>query len=100
MISVTPEISPSRRSSGAAIGIRHGFRIGAGAGGEDDDGGDIDAGQRGDGQEAVGDDAGQQHPSASRMVATGRAMKGAETFTAYSPGNRSGRRSRTQFCTA
>ena len=45
---------------GRGDGIRHGFRIGAGAGGEDDDGGDVDAGQRGDGEEAIGDDAGKQ----------------------------------------
>ena len=40
-------------------GVGHRFGIGAGPRGEHDDGRDVDARQRGDRQEAVGDDAGQ-----------------------------------------
>ena len=45
VISLTPAISPSRRSSGAATRGRHGLGVGAGQAGSDADGGELDRGQ-------------------------------------------------------
>ena len=59
-------------------GGRHGFRIGARPGRGDVDGREIDRRHAGDGQEAVGHRTRQKSPMASRVVPTGRRMKGSE----------------------
>ena len=66
VISVTPGISPSRRSSGAATVCRHGLGIGARPAGADADGRELDRRHAGDRQEAVGDRA---RPAAARWRA-------------------------------
>ena len=86
VISVTPGISPRRRSRGAAMDGGHGFGVGAGAAGEDDDGGDVDAGQGGDRQEARGDEAAEQQADGEQDGGDGAADERFGQIHCYSAG--------------
>ena len=77
---VTPAISPSRRSSGAATVAAIIAGIGAGPARRDADGREVDIRQARDRQEVIGDDADQQQPDRQQRGADRPADEGVGEF--------------------